>query len=90
MLGPFQDFLSRHTTVPVLVTSAVIFYSGYLDIKKHDQSNGKAWCVMGILILIAYSTTVLYYKMWISMIAVLLALIIEILLAKSALRRQQG
>jgi heme/copper-type cytochrome/quinol oxidase subunit 3 len=90
MLNPIGDLLARYPTIPILVTSGVIFYAGYVELRKQNRSNGIGWCVWAILILVAYSTTVVYYRMWSSAIAVSAALCIEIAVARSFYRRGQG
>ena len=86
MGSPLEKFISHYPTIPVLAASLLIFYSGYIDLRKGKRSAGTAWCIMGISILLAYSTTVIYFRMWSGLIAVLLVLAIEIVVARSVYR----
>ena len=75
-----RGVLERHSTSVTVFTSALIFYGGYLDFAKKKVSSGKSWCVWAILILVFYSSTVIYSDDWWGLILVLTALLAEVIL----------
>jgi len=75
-----RAFAIEHSTVMTILTSALIFYGGYLDFRKGRAISGKAWCMWGILILAFYAFTVLFYDQWWTLALVLLALVAETIL----------
>lgn len=75
-----RGFANKHSTVMTILTSALIFFGGYLDFRKGRATSGKAWCMWGILILAFYAFTVLFYDEWWTLALVLLAIVAETIL----------
>ena len=73
-----RGWSEKHSTLMTVLTSALIFYGGYLDFAKKKVRSGKSWCIWAILILIFYSTTVIYSGEWWGLGLVLAALLAEV------------
>ena len=78
---PLGDLLTRYPGAIALLVSALIFYNGCQILKERDRANAMAWWIWAGTVLVAYSISAVYYRMWAGLVFALVGIAVEVMLA---------
>ena len=79
---PLEDFFKAQPGFVYLLGSSLVFYDGYRRTVKNDRSNGIAWQLIGIVLLLIGLWASIYYKSVLSFFIVVFGLAAEISLMR--------
>jgi hypothetical protein len=77
------ELFSKHLVFPAFVISFLWFYSGHEYVTKGKKGAGLVWEVVAILVLLAYCVNAIITKSWLSLVAAICLIALQVWLLLS-------
>jgi hypothetical protein len=71
-------FFTKHLVFAALLVSALWFYSGHQFVAKGKRGVALAWQVIAVLVLLAFCINAIFSGLWLSLIAALCFVVLEV------------
>lgn len=79
-------YLSTHLVIVAVFASALWFYAGYQDVGKGKRTNGIAWEVIGVVLMIMFCAHAAFSYKWFSAAIACIAITFEMKIMLKQLR----